>query len=117
DSMPKYPSALDNGVDRLFHYQPYNLDYLKNTILHGIVRFARASEFNDPWDCKPSFHVPQDAAEIQRLIKFMYEASERHTPEMDAAERVARAKHYLENPDDLQRVLANSGAEMWAQMD
>jgi hypothetical protein len=58
--MPRYRSALDNGVVRLFHYQSYRLEFLENTIRNGVVGFGRASEFNDPWDCKPSFHVPED---------------------------------------------------------
>jgi Protein of unknown function (DUF2971) len=114
--MP-YRSALDNGVDRLFHYQRYNAEYLENTIHRGVVRFARASEFNDPWDCKPSFFVPDDMDELRRLVDFMSRASERHTPEFDPAERAARADHYLRNPDALRKDLAATSAEMWAQID
>jgi Protein of unknown function (DUF2971) len=115
--MPLFPSALENGIDRLFHYQRYNADHLENTIRHRTVRFARASEFNDPWDCKPSFTVPDDDAEVRRLVEFMHSASERHTPEVDPAVRAARAEHYLRNPGELRNDLARGSAEMWAQMD
>jgi hypothetical protein len=115
--MRRYRTALDNGIDRLFHYQPYKLKFIENTIKRGIVRFARASEFNDPWDCKPSFHVPDDKRKLRRLVAFMHNASERRTPEVDPAERMTKAKYYLSHPEELRRVLAATAAEIWAQMD
>jgi hypothetical protein len=42
--MPRYRTALDNKIDRLFHYQAYRFEFLESTIRHGLVRFARASE-------------------------------------------------------------------------
>jgi hypothetical protein len=62
--MPTYRSALDNGIERLLHYQKYRPEFLENTVKHGIVRFSRASEFNNPWDCKPSFFVPDNEREL-----------------------------------------------------
>jgi Protein of unknown function (DUF2971) len=115
--MPRYRSALDNGVERLFHYQKYRRDFLENTIKNGVVRFGRASEFNDPWDCKPSFHVPEDQSELRRLLDFMQRASERHTPHVDPVYRKARTEQYRANPDQLRRDIADTSAEMWAQMD
>jgi len=115
--MPRYRTALDNRIDRLFHYQPYRLEFLENTIRHGLVRFARASEFNDPWDCKPSFFVPEDDRDRRRVVEFMQSASERHTPEVDPAYRKARAEQYLRDPEQLRRDLVRTSAEMWAQMD
>jgi hypothetical protein len=106
--MSNYRTALDNGIDRLFHYQSYKPAFLENTMVHGIVRFARASEFNDPWDCKPSFHVPDEKDRLHRLIDFMYSASERHTPEFDPAKRKAHADHLLNNPEELRKLLADT---------
>ncbi len=115
--MSPHRTALDNGVDRLFHYQPYNVEHLGNTIQHRLIRFAQASTFNDPWDCKPSFTVPDDEAELRRLVEFMRSASERHTPEVNPDVRAAHVEHYLKNPVQLRKDLAEASAEMWAQMD
>ena len=114
---PAYRSALDNGIERLFHYQKYRSEFLENTVKNGVVRFSRASEFNDPWDCKPSFFVPDDGRELERLVEFMQRASERHTPEVDPEFRRARREQYLNKPDQLRRDLVDAAAEMWAQMD
>src|SRR5215510_711247 len=53
----RYRSALDNGVDRLYHYQRFDEEHLENTIVRDLVRFTRPSSFNDPWDCKPVFSL------------------------------------------------------------
>jgi hypothetical protein len=85
--LPKFRNALENGLERLFHYQPYKREYLENTIRQRVIRFSRASGFNDPWDCKPSFFVPEDRRELERLVRYIQAASEKHTPEMASAER------------------------------
>jgi len=95
----------------------YKADFLENTIKHGVVRFGRPSEFNDPWDCKPSFYVPEEECELRRLVDFMQRASERQTPYVDPGYRKARAEQCLANPDQLRRDIADISAEMWAQMD
>jgi hypothetical protein len=115
--MPRYRTALDNGIERLFHYPRYSRHFLENTIKHGVVRFGRASEFNDPWDCKPSFHVPEDEDGLRRLVEFMQRASEHHTPDVDPAYRKVRTEQYRANPEQLRRDIADASAEMWAQMD
>lgn len=115
--MPTFRSALENGLDSLFHYQHYSADYLRNTVERRLIRFARASEFNDPWDCKPEFFVPEDPERLRRLVEYMQRASEKHTPRVDPAERSARAQHFLSNPRELRAALTAASAEMWAQMD
>ena len=115
--MPKFRSALENGLTRLFHYQPFNRGYLEDTIKCRLIRFSHASAFNDPWDCKPSFYVPEDRAELDRLVRFMYAASMKQTPQVDPAARDAAAKHYSDNPGKLRADLASASTEFWKQMD
>ena len=116
--MPAYRNALENGLTRLFHYQPYNLDYLTNTIRDRLIRFGRASNFNDPWDCRPSFFVPDDPAEVERLVSYMDAASRKHTAgALSDTEREARKRHYLDNPSKLRADMLDASKEMWTQMD
>jgi Protein of unknown function (DUF2971) len=116
--VPIFRSALENGLNSLFHYQRYNAGYLRNTVERRIIRFGRASEFNDPWDCKPEFFVPvDDPKRLRRLVEYMQRASERHTPDIDPAERAARTQHFLHNPHELSAAFTATSAEMWTQMD
>jgi hypothetical protein len=115
-AAPAIASGLPRRLQRLFHYQSYNRDHLENTIKRRLIRFSRATGFNDPWDCKPSFYVPEEKDQLERLVQFMYAASKKHTPEMDPVALEAHTKHYLENPAQLRADLNAGSAEMWEQM-
>jgi hypothetical protein len=115
--LSEFRSALETGLERLFHYQPYKFEYLEKTIRHRVIRFSRASNFNDPWDCKPSLTVPADRAALERLVNYMHAASEKHAPRLDPAEREARTRNYLDNPTKLSADLVTASTGMWAQMD
>jgi hypothetical protein len=112
-----YRTAFDNGVTRLFHYQRYRSDNLINTVVNRVIRFGRASGFNDPWDCKPSFHVPDDPAELRKLVEFMRRSSEKHDPSLTAAQRATISENYLKHPTRLRDDMARNNARSWALLD
>jgi len=91
---PPYRTAFDNGVDRLYHYQKFNPEHLENTLVRDLVRFARPSSFNDPWDCKPVFSIPQDKNERER-----------------------RVQELITNQQELRRLMDKLAPEMHKQMD
>jgi hypothetical protein len=47
-------------VNRLFHYQRFDADWLKLAIFDETVRFSNPANFNDPWDCRPFFYIPSE---------------------------------------------------------
>lgn len=114
--MP-FRTAFDNRVRRLFHYQPYRRAYLENTLYRGVVRFARASEFNDPWDCRPLFYVPTDREAIDDLVRFMHRSSQRHDPDTNEETRLALSERFRQYPDELRRALEANAADMWTMLD
>jgi hypothetical protein len=114
-STSTYRTAWENGISRLFHYQTYKPEFLESTIKSRLVRFGRASDFNDPWDCKPSFFVPDDERELQRLIEYFDRAGKKHG--VDAAARAARMKVWLSNPQQLRDDITANSAAMWAEVD
>lgn len=50
-----WPTAADDGVKTLYHYQSANLEWLARTLFKGDIRFSNPKEFNDPWDCQPAY--------------------------------------------------------------
>jgi Protein of unknown function (DUF2971) len=110
-------TALDNRVSRLYHYQVFHEDHLINTLECGIVKFANPNSFNDPWDCKPTFCVPEDAADRHALVLWMARASAKHDSTIDAAARARRVEEFLSNPQLLKSKMAELAAEMWRQID
>jgi hypothetical protein len=59
-------TAAQNGVQRLYHYQCANLDYLRDTLANQRVHFSNPKNFNDPWDCNPYFTAAVKDAESRR---------------------------------------------------
>src|SRR6266850_1321041 len=46
-------TAVALGHRRLYHYQNFNANYLREVIIDGVIHFSKPSDFNDPWDCRP----------------------------------------------------------------
>ena len=44
-------TAATMGLDRLYHYQPFDPDRLSKIILDKDLYFSNPEDFNDPWDC------------------------------------------------------------------
>lgn len=109
-------TALDNGVRHLYHYQPFKEEYLANTLERGVVRFADPSSINDPWDCKPVFSLPETSVEREAVVEFMIAASEKHTPDVDPAERALNAQAFRDDPQSLRRAIEAAAPEMAAQI-
>lgn len=114
--MP-YRTASENRIERLFHYQPYRAAHVENTICRGVIRFARACEFNDPWDCKPSFHVPDDPGALYELVHFLHRSSQRRDPSLNEGARAIQSERFRQRPNELRRAIEQHSAEMWALMD
>lgn len=69
--------AYFNNIQRLYHYQEYNIDRLKDILLMNRIYCSNPIHFNDPWDMKPlikSFDNEKDRKEyIEYLRKTMIE--------------------------------------------
>jgi hypothetical protein len=114
---PRYRTALDNGVDRLYHYQRFDAAHLENTLVKGVVRFTRPSEFNDPWDRKSVFSVPEDKQEREALVQWMVSASARHGIALDTSETTRRVEELITDSQALRRKMDQAAPEMQSQMD
>jgi hypothetical protein len=114
---PMIRTALDNRVSHLYHYQVCHEEHLTNTLERGIVKFANPNSFNDPWDCKPTFCVPEDAADREDLVQWMAAASAKHDSTLDTAARARRVEEFISNPQLLKSKMAEAAAEMWRQID
>ena len=59
-------TAAQSGVQRLYHYQDANLDYLRDTLTNRRVHLSNPKNFNDLWDCKPYFQFDVEYQESRR---------------------------------------------------
>src|SRR5260370_20842940 len=52
------PTGAMLKVNRLFHYQQFNAHWLRTRLLEDKIWFSNPAAFNDPWDCRPFFYLP-----------------------------------------------------------
>jgi hypothetical protein len=55
----------------LYHYQPFQMDWLEKVVFKGQIRLSNPARFNDPWDCKPCFdtRLPKTREDQERVIQ------------------------------------------------
>jgi hypothetical protein len=83
-------TAAQDGVQKLYHYQGVNLDYVRNTLANRRVYFSNTKNFNDPWDCNPYFEPAVEDAESRRKWGERLDAMYRDLPAELRAQLEAR---------------------------
>jgi Protein of unknown function (DUF2971) len=65
-------SAFQCGIERLYHYERFDPEYLTATLRENKIHFSDPSALNDPWDCRPWFDEEAlDADAIEALIAWI----------------------------------------------
>lgn len=61
------------GVARLYNYQKFNPDYLRDVLVNRRVHCSDPANLNDPWDCKPWFREDSldDPATLEEFVRFV----------------------------------------------
>jgi hypothetical protein len=99
------------GVAKLYHYQPYNAEHLRDLLSENRIYCSRPANLNDPWDCQPWFHEDSlnDPAKLDEFLKF---ANSRLAPgqKMSKKQIAAARKCFEENPELLRETLNKSAA-------
>jgi hypothetical protein len=66
-------SAIQSGIERLYHYEPFHPEYLATMLQENKIHFSDPSALNDPWDCRPWFDDEAlDADAIEALIVWLF---------------------------------------------
>ena len=97
------PTGAMLKVNRLFHYQQFNADWLRTTLLEEKIWFSNPADFNDPWDCRPFFYLPdENESDLkERYVEWFCARS----ADMPEEERALKAKGLREDPAYLKRVV------------
>lgn len=51
--MEKAKQAIFTNISKLYHYQSFKAEWLKETLLENKIYCSHPADFNDPWDMKP----------------------------------------------------------------
>lgn len=89
------PNANSLKINRLFHYQKFNADWLRMAMLDEKIYLSNPQNFNDPWDCQPFYYIPTENEHDLResyITKFTAKESDGHS-----AANLRRDNKYLES--------------------
>ena len=105
-------TAHSLGVDRLYHYQPYDAERLARIVLQRELYFSNPKDFNDPWDCRPWYdsRPADDPAFREKHAEWYLEITRRNLPDVGTDEMARRADHIRRNPQWLRDKIAESSA-------
>jgi hypothetical protein len=102
----KIRTAAEMRIERLYHYQKFNADYLAQALSTQSIYCSNPSSFNDPWDCKPWFDkAASDPAKREQLIQWFDSIGRKHNPELPETERIRRLEVMRGDPAFLERMV------------
>jgi hypothetical protein len=57
-------TAHELKISRLYHYQRFNPDWIRQILFDRKIYFSNPANFNDPWDCRPYFNIPPAGQQV-----------------------------------------------------
>ena len=74
--------VLGDGIDRLYHWEPFDPEWLKKTLSDCTIYCSDPATFNDPWDGKPHFNIDllQHPIERERYARFAIDEWQQFDP-------------------------------------
>jgi len=96
-------TAAKLRVPHLYHYQAFNVEYLREVIAGGTLHFSKPYDFNDPWDCRPwyDFDGIADPEILEQHVQWYVGVSQKHRPDIPIEHVNERANFYRHNPSAL----------------
>jgi hypothetical protein len=59
---------------RFFHYQQFVPSHVTSMLQDSKVKFSQIADFNDPWDSKTRWRMPQNDVEVAALKAYLHDA-------------------------------------------
>jgi len=68
------------GFPNLYHYQRFNVEWLRQAIVDKCLYFSNPASFNDPWDCQPHFNSDAafDPALREKHVQYYIRITRKH---------------------------------------
>jgi hypothetical protein len=105
-------TAGSSGIDRLYHFQKFDLPRLQGLVETNRIYLSDPKYFNDPWDCRPFFDLSglDDPTIYRRHVEWFDQASRKHNSHLPEEEHVGRARRLQEDRTFLEDCIRQMGA-------
>jgi len=106
-------TAIQNGIDRLYHYGKFDPTYLTTTLTESKVYCSDPASLNDPWDCRPSFaeHSLDEPSVLEDFIRWIFSFTP--TRAVTEAELLATQAEMRRNPKYRRGILERFTQDFW----
>lgn len=114
--MTDFQVVKTHQIRHLYHWQRFDQDRLVTLLRDRVIWGSRPADFNDPWDCKPSYNTDllHDEAERVRHIEWYAQITRWHRPDIPP-ELIERTQQELRaNPGLLSQRIEECSVEMWS---
>ncbi len=105
----------------LYHYQPFNIDHIKQLLSDGEIKFSRPDKLNDPWDCRIHYSIPSNDGERRDAIKYFIDVDRSEFPDLSPAARAVKESginaELTEHDENLNWVLNELTSGMQKEID
>lgn len=100
--MTRFHVVNTRHINYLYHWQRFVPDRLVTLLRDRVIWCNQPDDFNDPWDCKPSYNteILRDEAERERHIEWYAQITRRHRPDIPS-EFIEQAQEELRADTEL----------------
>lgn len=109
----KTRTATQMRIDRLYHYQRFNREWLTRILCEGQIYLSNPNNFNDPWDCRPCFNEAglDDPEFYERQVQWFDRIGREHTPQLPEEEHERRVAKMRSDRAFLRDLIAQFSSE------
>lgn len=95
-----FNNAIKKNIPYLYHYQPFNKEYIADLVLNNRIKLSNPTGFNDPWDCRIIFSKQLlDNPEIYKAnVEYAIDVQRRHL-QISESELAIRREELMNNLD------------------
>jgi hypothetical protein len=100
-----------NGIARLYHYQRFDPDRLRQQLASNSLYLSNTKGFNDPWDCRPCFDLTRldEPAFYERQVQWFQRVDKEHNPHLSELEHERRARRLRDDRAFLEHCIREMG--------
>lgn len=110
-----YPDYDDvNYLYRYMRYDPNKTSHIEDLLINRNLYHASPNQFNDPFECKPHFRLPESSEKLNVIALRLYEISLKYGMNKEDAHRIS--SNYIDNPNLLRSVISQSAKDTYGNL-
>jgi hypothetical protein len=100
-----------NRIARLYHYQRFDPDRLRQQLASNSIYLSNTKGFNDPWDCRPCFDLTRldEPAFYERQVQWFQRVDKERNTHLSAQEHEKRAARLRDDRAFLEHCIREMG--------